>query len=257
MIGVVIPAYRPDEDLLLEYLDELRATLDNVVLRIELDQPKGESALTKLTSRPDVTVGVSDRRRGKGAAITAGFEALLADDDVEILAFADADGSTPAAELKTIIDRLADSSADLCIGSRRHPEATVTTHQTRLRRRLGDTFVFLANAALPLSLTDYQCGAKAVTVPAWQTIRPHLYRSGFDWDLELLAVAAATNREIIEQPITWSDHPDSTVRPLRDGPQLLVGLFIARHRYQLLTDGSIHSRLNRLLSRGSPLIDRV
>lgn len=257
MIGVVIPAFRPDPTLLCEYVTTVQETIDPAAIRVEFDTPEETTLVENLGTRDGVAVGVSDRRRGKGAAVTAGFEALAASSDVEQLAFADADGSTPATELAAVIDRVADSTADVCVGSRRHPDATVEDHQTAVRRRLGDAFVTLANALLPVSLTDYQCGAKALTVSAWRAIRPHLYRSGFDWDLEFVAVAAALDRRVVEQPITWSDHPNSTVKPLRDGAALLGGLLVARHRYAVLRKGPVHSTLDGLVPTGRPLIDRV
>ena len=257
MIGIVIPAYRPDGDILQTYVEAVRDTLDPAAVRVEVDAPTDTDLVEALSDQAGVNVGVSEQRRGKGAAITAGFEALLDRTAVDVLAFADADGSTPATELAGIVDRLTESRADVCVGSRRHPEATVTTHQTRVRRRLGDTFVSLANLVLPVSLTDYQCGAKALTRDAWQAIRPHLYRGGFDWDLELVAVAAALGRRIVEQPITWSDHPNSTVQPLRDGVGMLVGLLVARHRYAVLKQGRVHSALHHLVPTGQPLVDRL
>lgn len=257
MIGVVIPAYRPDETILQDYVEAIQAVVDPAVVRIEFDDPVNEALVDALSHRSGVTVNATRTRRGKGAAVTAGFEAVIARDDIRHLAFVDADGSTPAEELAALTDRLIDTGADLCIGSRRHPEATVTTHQTTVRRHLGDAFVALANAALPVSLTDYQCGAKAITTEAWQAIRPYLYRSGFDWDLELIAVAAALNRRIVEQPITWADHPASTVRPVQDGITMLVGVGIARHRYAVCREGTIHSTLHRLVPTGQPLVDRV
>lgn len=257
MIGVTIPAYQPDGAVLREYVDAIEATVDPAVIRIEFDVPTDDTLVETLSARAGVDVATTPRRRGKGAAVTAGFEALQERSEIDRLAFVDADGSTPAGELGAILDRLGDPQVDVCIGSRRHDAATVETHQTTVRRHLGDTFVTLANTVLPVALTDYQCGAKALTVEAWQAIRPHLHRGGFDWDLEVLAVAAAHGHRIVEQPITWADHPASTVRPVHDGTTMLVGLLVARHRYGVCRGSTIHRTLARIMPTGQPLIDRV
>ena len=143
-LGVVVPAFRPDVPRLEAYLRALLEELDPAVLRVELDaaDPEVRSALSELAL--PVEVNAVPHRRGKGAAVTAGFEAL----GTERLAFADADGSTPAAELCRVVDAL--ESADLAVGSRRHPDARVVGHQTVARRFLGDGFAWLARRLLEI-----------------------------------------------------------------------------------------------------------
>ena len=104
-VGVVVPAYRADVDRLREYLRSIEGRIDPAVIRIEWDAPRPGEA-DRLT---DVAAAINtvSRRRGKGAAITAGFEAL----DTDVLAFADADGATPAAELATVIDTVRPGAA--------------------------------------------------------------------------------------------------------------------------------------------------
>jgi hypothetical protein len=157
-IGVVVPAYDPDVDRLRTYLRTLEGTVAPDALRVELDAPAPET-LARLADAPG-TVNAVDRRRGKGAAIGDGFDAL----ETDRLAFADADGSTPAASLLAVVRGL--EGADLSVGSRRHPAATVSSHQGVLRRALGDGFAWLARRALPTELHDYQCGAKAIRADA-------------------------------------------------------------------------------------------
>jgi hypothetical protein len=67
----------------------------------------------------------------------------------------------------------------------------VDSHQTYARRWLGHAFAYLARRLLDVPLSDFQCGAKALTADAWRAVRSHLYEAGFAWDLELIAVANA------------------------------------------------------------------
>lgn len=223
-VGIVIPAYRPNLDRLVEYVFDLEEALDPEGIRIELDAPE-TYAMGRLGTVPAV-VNAAPYRRGKGAAITAGFEAL----ETDILAFVDADGSTPASELGRIIDAIDEENSPIAVGSRRHPQSRVRAHQTRGRRLLGDVFPWLARQVLDVSLADFQCGAKAMTAPAWNEVKGHIYAAGFAWDVEMIAVARALDIPLAEVPIEWEDRPGSTVSPLRTPVELLYGLWTARRR---------------------------
>lgn len=237
-LGVVVPAFRPDVDRLEAYLRALVDGLEPAALRVELDDPAPdtESAVAAIDLDP-LAVNTVPYRRGKGAAVTAGFEALSTDR----MAFADADGSTPPSELDRVVDALAD--ADLAVGSRRHPDAVVLGHQTFARRFLGDGFAWLARRLLEADLYDYQCGAKAITADAWARVRAHLYEPGFAWDVELVAMAAALDCRVAEVPIEWEDQPGSTVDPISTALDLGVALLTARHRAKRLQDSRLHGAI--------------
>ncbi len=233
-VGVVVPAYRPDVERLREYVATIAERLDPTAIRIELDVPE-PGVVERLASLP-ATVATAPYRRGKGRAITTGFEALATD----VMAFADADGSTPADSLAAVARPVLDGEADLAVGSRRHPEAHIARHRTFARRRLGDTFAWLARRLLDPQLFDYQCGAKSISSAAWEDVREHLYEPGFAWDIELVAIAGALGQRIAEIPIEWHDQPDSTVSPLGTSVALARGLLAARHRAALIHENRLH-----------------
>lgn len=249
-VGVVVPAYRPDIERLAAYVRVLREALDPVTIRIELDAPES-GTLEALADLP-VTVESVPYRRGKGAAITAGFEALSTD----VLAFADADGATPVRSLVDVVAPVREGRADLAVGSRRHPEATVATHQTFVRRRMGDLFAWAARRLLDVSLHDYQCGAKAMAADGWERIRQHIYEPGFAWDIELVAAAGALDLRVAEIPIEWHDRPGSTVSPVRDSVQLARALVAARHRAKRLRDSRLHTAIAQRREDSPALIER-
>jgi glycosyltransferase involved in cell wall biosynthesis len=240
-LGIVVPAFRPDVEALVEYVRELAERLEPATVRIELDDPRSrvEERLRAADLPPSATLSVARRRRGKGAAITAGFEAL----DTDLLLFVDADGSTPAESAERILEPIYAGRADVAVGSRRHPESTVTSHQTFARRRLGDGFAWLARRLLEAELYDYQCGAKALTAEWWDRVRGHLYESGFAWDIELVAMAAALGARVLEVPIEWEDHPGSTVSPVRTTLSLARALFVVRHRAERLGSSRLHDAI--------------
>lgn len=249
-IGLVIPAYRPDVDQLAEYVFALEERIEPETIRIELDAPESVD-LDRLNTVPAL-VHTVPYRRGKGAAITAGFEGL----DTDVLAFADADGSTPAAELESVLEAVTRGQADLAVGSRRHPDATITSHQTPGRRYLGDSFAWVARHVLDADLHDFQCGAKVITSSGWANVRDHLYASGFAWDLELVAIAEALGLSIAEIPIEWHDQPGSTVSPVRTSLELARALFVARHRAERLRDSRLHAAIADRREEPDALVDR-
>jgi hypothetical protein len=248
-VGVVVPAYRPDVTRLSEYVRALDERLSPAELRIELDEP-APADVVALADLP-ATLHVAERRRGKGAAVTDGFQALGTD----ILAFADADGSTPADSIADVIAPVESGEFDLAAGSRRHPEATVESHQKVLRRFLGDGFAWLARRLLGPNLHDYQCGAKAVSANFWARLRPYLYEPGFAWDIELIAVAGALGGRIAEVPVVWEDQPESTVDPVADTISMFTGLLRARHRANVVRGRRLHTLLASRADH-TPLIER-
>jgi hypothetical protein len=255
-VGVVIPAYRPNTTILTEYVNTLHEQLSPSAIRIELDG-SASSVNDALADQPaTVTVNAVDTRRGKGAAITDGFEALVADDDIDTLAFVDADGSTPAESVLDVLDPILEASADLSVGSRRHPNATISSHQTMVRRRLGDGFAWLARRLLDVSLYDYQCGAKALTSEAWREVRAHLYEPGFAWDIELISIVHALGYRVVEVPVNWEDRPKSTVSPMETTVRLARSLVVSRHRSRVLRNKTIHRLLDSAWSRPRALVER-
>ena len=240
-LGIVVPAFRPDVDRLVDYVRELAGRLGPAAVRVELDDPRSrtESRLRSADLPASVVVSAVRTRRGKGAAITDGFEAL----DTDLLLFVDADGSTPVESVDRILEPLYAGRADVAAGSRRHPESTVTSHQTFARRHLGDGFAWLARRLLDAELYDYQCGAKALTAEWWDHVRGHLYEPGFAWDIELLAIAAALGARVVEVPIEWEDQPGSTVSPVRTALSLARALVVVRHRAKRLGSSRLHDAI--------------
>lgn len=247
-LGIVVPAFHPDTERLARFVRALDDTLAPETIRIELDDAD-EATLAAIADLP-AAVNAVPYRRGKGAALTCGFEAL----DTERLAFADADGATPAASVADVVGAL--DGADVAVGSRRHPDAEVLGHQTFARRYLGDGFAWLARRFLDVDLYDYQCGAKALTRDAWGRVREHLYEPGFAWDVELVAMAGALDLRVVEVPVTWEDAPGSTVSPVSTAVSLARALVAARHRAKRLKRSRLHGALAATREEPTALVHR-
>ncbi|PSQ43257.1 dolichol-P-glucose transferase [Halobacteriales archaeon SW_7_68_16] len=248
-VGIVIPAYEPSVERLVSYVEAIDAAIEPTAIRVEIDDPD-EDVLDALCGTV-ATVRAVDARGGKGAAITRGFETLSTD----VLAFADADGSTAAESLADVIAPTAEGRADLAVGSRRHPDADIRSHQTFARRGLGDVFAALARRTLGVDLHDFQCGAKAMTQGAWSRVRGEIYEGGFAWDIEVIAMAAAGGERIVEVPVAWTDYPDSTVSTVNATVELGTTLLASRYRAGRPEDDRLAGSLPS--SRSTALVDRV
>lgn len=249
-VGIVVPAYKPDPNQLAAYLDAIDRELSPAALHVELDAAP-ESVLDRLSTTPATVRAVPDRR-GKGAAITAGFDRLGTD----ILAFVDADGSTATPALGQILAPVRNGRADLAVGSRRHPDASVTIHQSRVRRRMGDALVKVARAFLPVALYDYQCGAKAITRPMWERVRQELVSPGFAWDIDLIVEVDGAGGRIVEVPIEWEDRPGSTVPPLRVTGEFARAVLRGWHRERCRQGSTVHRYVRGRRSAPPRLVDR-
>ena len=238
-LGIVVPAYDPDVERMVSYVAALQA-LDPDELRIELDDPTGD-VRRRLPDDIPATIAVSDRRRGKGAAVTAGFEAL----DTDIYCFVDADGSTELESVQRVIDAVRSGGSNLAVGSRRHPEAVVSHTQSRLRGSLGDAFAWLARRLLPVSLFDYQCGTKAIDAESWALVRDELYEPGFGWDVNLVAAAGHHSLTVAEVPVSWADRAGSTVDPAST-TLTLAGALCRTQRVRLFGSAGRTPLLDRL-----------
>lgn len=251
-VGVIIPAYKPDVSELSQYLYAIQDQIEPEQIVVEIDGPSKEMISTLSGLPADLSQHTS--RRGKGAAITAGFEKL----DTDILAFADADGSTPADELSRIIESVRSGPSDIGIGSRRHPDSVVQSNQTIARRHMGDVFAQLARSLLNTNFHDFQCGAKAVSKDSWIQLRDKLYEPGFAWDFELIAIAESNDLLIQEVPIRWEDKPRSTVEPIQTSIDMIRALLLIRHRIGLSKNSRFYEEIARIYTDSrSPLLKTI
>jgi len=227
-IGVVIPAYNPNLKTLEGYVRDLDKVLCPDIILIEIDDPS-ELMLSQMEGI-SAKVEVSDRKRGKGAAITRGFNKLKSD----ILVFVDADGSIPAKSVEKVCDSIIKLDVDLAVGSRRHPDSNIKFHQGNVRKLLGDGFSFLSRVLLEVKLYDYQCGVKAIDRKVWEEVQRDIERKGFSWDIELISIVSMRGYNIKEVPIEWDDQPGSTVKIIPTMLELFNALFTVRRKIKKL-----------------------
>jgi dolichyl-phosphate beta-glucosyltransferase len=161
--------------------------------------------------------------RGKGYSVRNGM--LHAQG--EILLFSDADLSSPIEEAEKLFSAL-ENGADIAIGSRWLQSNLQTQRQPLHRQLFGRVFNLLLRMILGLSFKDTQCGFKAFTRPAAETIFPlqNIERWGFD--PELLYLAKKFKFKVVEVPVAWAHREGTRINPLRDGAKMFLEILKVR-----------------------------
>jgi glycosyltransferase involved in cell wall biosynthesis len=146
--------------------------------------------------------GLSDRivkvvgyreNEGKGHALKLGFHQATG----EFTFMLDSDSEIRPKELLEYVRAL--ESADIVIGSKRHPSSSVRTPV--VRRFLSIGFNVLERLLTGVRATDTQAGLKAARSKALYMILPLLSVKKYAFDAELLAVASLLAYKIEELPV--------------------------------------------------------
>jgi glycosyltransferase involved in cell wall biosynthesis len=177
---------------------------------------------------PNLRIIENPGNRGKGYSVRNGMLHATG----EILLFSDADLSTPIEDSTQLLDAI-ERGADVAIGSRWLRTELQVQPQPLHRRIFGRAFNLALRLVLGLGYKDTQCGFKAFTRCAAQTIFPlqHIERWGFD--PEILFLAMRVGFRVEEVPVQWAHREGTHISPLRDGMKML--LEILRVRWYAIT----------------------
>jgi glycosyltransferase involved in cell wall biosynthesis len=183
------------------------------------------AALVKEFARhsPEVRLLENPTNRGKGYSVRSGILHALGD----VVMFTDADLSSPIEEAQRLFDAIA-AGADIAIGSRWLATSRQTHRQPLYRQIFGRVFNALTRAIMRLPFADTQCGFKAFTRSAAQTVFQLQTIERWGFDPEILFIALKRGYHIQEVPVSWAHDARSRISYLRDGLQMLKELAIVR-----------------------------
>jgi len=172
---------------------------------------------------PIVRLINNPNNRGKGYSVRNGM--LQASGN--IVMFTDADLSSPMEEAELLFSAIREG-ADIAIGSRWLEVKRQTLRQPLYRRFFGRCFNAVTRMVMALPFADTQCGFKAFTREAAQTVfrLQRIERWGFD--PEILFIAIKRGYSIREVPVTWGHDERSRISYLRDGIKMLEELAFVR-----------------------------
>jgi dolichyl-phosphate beta-glucosyltransferase len=165
------------------------------------------------------------QNEGKGSAVRTGVLAARG----ELFLFADADGATPIEEHARLAAAIG-QGADVAIGSRLIADPAIHRSRDWCRGLAGRLFARAARRLLRISAQDPQCGFKMFRAEAGRRLFAALTETGYAFDLELLLLAQRFGLRVVEVPIRWQEVPGGHLRPLRELPRIVAGVWRLRRR---------------------------
>lgn len=229
LYSFIVPAYNESERLavslpkILDYVRQQQLQSEIIVVNDGSTDDTASVARRFAALNPDVRVLDNPGNRGKGFSVRNGM--LHAHGDVML--FTDADLSSPITEAGKLFEAI-QQGADVAIGSRWLRADLQTERQPWYRQAYGRLFNFALRMVLGLKFRDTQCGFKAFTRPAAETIfsRQRIERWGFD--PELLFLANKFGLKTTEVAVQWAHDHRSKISPLRDGLKMGVEMLNVR-----------------------------
>jgi len=172
---------------------------------------------------PEVRLIENPGNRGKGYSVRIGM--LEAKGKVAI--FTDSDLSAPIEEAERLFAAIA-GGADIAIGSRWLERGRQTQCQPLYRQFFGRCFNAVTRTVMGLKFADTQCGFKAFTRAAAQTVFQLQTIERWGFDPEILFIAIKRGFWIIEVPVSWAHDERSRMSYLKDGMKMLEEIAVIR-----------------------------
>jgi len=172
---------------------------------------------------PEVRLIENPGNRGKGYSVRSG----LLQAQGEVVMFTDADLSAPIEEAERLFAAIA-AGADIAIGSRWLEKGRQTHRQPLYRQFFGRCFNAVTRFVMGLHFADTQCGFKAFTHIAAQTIFHLQTIERWGFDPEILFIALKRGYRIAEVPVSWAHDERTRMSYLKDGVRMLQDIAVIR-----------------------------
>jgi dolichyl-phosphate beta-glucosyltransferase len=230
-LSVVLPAYNEARvietrlELLRQHLHERERSWEIIVVDDGSRDETSEKVAAAARSEPSLRLVKLPANRGKGAAVARGMEAARG----SVVAVTDADLSYALADLDAATFAVR-NGADVATGNRDHPDSRINLpfrmFPYLVRRWVaGRLFKTLVRILFRLDFPDTQCGLKAFSRRAVETLPPRLRTPRYLADIEMLLAARRLGLEVVQIPVHLRYlSAGSSVRLLADLPGALADL---------------------------------
>ena len=193
-LSVVVPCYneRPNVVPLIARLDAALAGIAWEVVYVDDDSPDGTADEVRRIAAGDARVRCIRRigRRGLASAVIEGALSSSA----TFVAVMDGDLQHDETVLPVMLAALRGGACELAVASRHVSGGASTGLGSRWRHVLSDGGIRLAQAVLPVKLTDPMSGFFMMPRPLFERLTPHLTGQGFKILLDLVLSAPAPLR---------------------------------------------------------------
>ena len=227
-LEVVIPVYNEEKDLprsiatLHDFLQENCGYDWCIVIADNASIDNTPQVSRELAAKHERVRYLRLPHKGRGRALRHAWLTSEAD----IVSYMDVDLSTDLSCFMPMIDKLAQGEAEIAIGSRYQKSAQV---QRGFKREFfSRAYIAMIKMFFGCGFSDAQCGFKAATRDAVQTLVPLIENQGWFFDAELLLLAEHYGFPIFEMPVIWNDDPDSRVKLAQTVSEHFIGLMRMR-----------------------------
>lgn len=233
--SIVIPAYNESQritaslDKILAHIAQQGWTAEVIVVNDGSRDNTADIVRGYMRAHPVVRLLENPGNKGKGYSVRHGMMEARGD----ILLLSDADLSSPIYEARKLFDAIEKDGADIAIGSRWLQKETQTQRQPFYRQVSGRIFNLMLRFVLGLKQKDTQCGFKAFTRQAAQSVFPPQRIERWGFDPEILFLADKFKLKTAEIPVEWANDERSKINPLTDGFRMLLEML--RVRWYALT----------------------
>ena len=210
-VDIVVPVYNEARVLaasirtLVEFLSQ-ECTYDwQVVIADNASTDETPAIMWDLARRYSRVQGMRIETKGRGIALKRAWSGS----DALIRAYMDVDLSTDLSALEPLLDCVA-GGYDIAIGSRHVPRAVL--QRSVKREVLSRAYNRLLRVLFRTSVTDAQCGFKAVSHRVVTDLVPLIESDGWFFDTELLLLAEHAGYRIAQVPVHWVEDRDSRVK---------------------------------------------
>jgi glycosyltransferase involved in cell wall biosynthesis len=232
-LDIVIPCYNEERVLagsverLIEWASEHLPYAWRIVVADNASTDRTLDVARELSERyPDEVACIHLDRKGRGRALTRAWLKSAAD----AMCYMDVDLSTDLEDVLPLARGVLDEGYDVAYGSRLAKRADV---KRSLRREVNSRgYILLIKLLFRTKFSDAQCGFKAITRAAAQTLLPQVRDGEWFWDTELLVLAERAGMRLKEVPVRWVEDPDSRVKFPQDMVKMASQLVRLRFRGQ-------------------------
>ena len=196
-IVIIIPSYKPDKEIMMEFIQKVKAKFKNIVI-VDDGSGKEYSQFFEELQNQGLTVLKHHINFGKGRGIKTAFNYVLNNyPNIIGSVTADCDGQHYIEDIIKCAEKLKENPEKLVIGYRNFDEA-----QVPFRSRLGNKLTrAIFSTFVGIKITDTQSGLRAFGKNSMETF---LKTSGerYEYETNMLIDCKQKNIEIAEVPIS-------------------------------------------------------
>ena len=196
-LSILMPAYNEGKKIK-ENLEETKKTLNSFKIDYEIiliNDASKDNTLNEANKVKGIKILSYEKNGGKGNALKYGFQFAKGD----LICFLDSDLELHPSLIKSFIDIISKTKADVVIGSKRHPDSLI--NYPLKRRILSWGYSTFVKFLFGLNVRDTQTGIKLFRKEVLDKVFPKVLIKRYAFSLEVLVNAHKLGYRIVEAPI--------------------------------------------------------